>query len=82
MVRKVKFLSSHATYRELNVLLDTTSLKTIPLVDSKGGIQKIQRFNGPSTRRRVLKLQRIRFSPFTLNGLTSCFAELHCGSEA
>ncbi|KAK1894789.1 Chloride channel protein 1 [Dissostichus eleginoides] len=35
MVRKVKFLSSHSTYRELNVLLDTTSLKTIPLVDSK-----------------------------------------------
>ncbi|KAI4811198.1 hypothetical protein KUCAC02_014115 [Chaenocephalus aceratus] len=35
MVRKVKFLSSHSTYRELSVLLDTTSLKTIPLVDSK-----------------------------------------------
>lgn len=35
MVRKVKFLSSESTYRELNHLLDTTSLKTIPLVDSK-----------------------------------------------
>ncbi|XP_056301023.1 chloride channel protein 1 isoform X2 [Pseudoliparis swirei] len=35
MVRKVKFLSSQSTYRELNHLLDTTSLKTIPLVDSK-----------------------------------------------
>ncbi|XP_033935075.1 chloride channel protein 1, partial [Pseudochaenichthys georgianus] len=35
MVRKVKFLSSYSTYRELSVLLDTTSLKTIPLVDSK-----------------------------------------------
>ncbi|XP_068426746.1 chloride channel protein 1 [Clinocottus analis] len=35
MVRKVKFLSSHATYRELNHLLETTTLKTIPLVDSK-----------------------------------------------
>ncbi|XP_019724540.1 chloride channel protein 1 isoform X2 [Hippocampus comes] len=35
MVRKVKFLSSHSTYRELNRLLETTTLKTIPLVDSK-----------------------------------------------
>lgn len=36
MVRRVKFLSSHSTYRELNQLLETTTLKTIPLVDSKG----------------------------------------------
>lgn len=36
MVRKVKFLSSQSTYRELNHLLETASLKTIPLVDSKG----------------------------------------------
>ncbi|XP_029115983.1 chloride channel protein 1 isoform X2 [Scleropages formosus] len=35
MVRKVKFLSSQSTYRELNNLLKSTSLKTIPLVDSK-----------------------------------------------
>ncbi|XP_046884677.1 chloride channel protein 1 isoform X1 [Hypomesus transpacificus] len=35
MVRKVKFLSSHSTYRELSLLLDSTSLKTIPLVDSQ-----------------------------------------------
>ncbi|XP_077454070.1 chloride channel protein 1-like [Stigmatopora argus] len=35
MVRKVKFLSSNSTYRELNRLLETTALKTIPLVDSK-----------------------------------------------
>uniref|UniRef100_A0A8C5FZD0 Chloride channel protein 1-like n=1 Tax=Gouania willdenowi TaxID=441366 RepID=A0A8C5FZD0_GOUWI len=35
MVRKVKFLSSQSTFRELNNLLETTSLKTIPLVDSK-----------------------------------------------
>nr|XP_020466496.1 chloride channel protein 1 [Monopterus albus] len=35
MVRKVKFLSSHSTFRELNHLLETTTLKTIPLVDSK-----------------------------------------------
>ncbi|XP_047454427.1 chloride channel protein 1 isoform X1 [Mugil cephalus] len=35
MVRKVKFLSSESTYRELNHLLETTTLKTIPLVDSK-----------------------------------------------
>ena len=33
-----------------------------------------------STRRRELKLQR--FCPFTLNGVTSRFAELHCGSVA
>jgi len=33
---------------------------------------------GPSTRQRALKLQR--FCPFTLNGVTSRFAELHCGS--
>uniref|UniRef100_A0A669BY24 Chloride voltage-gated channel 1 n=1 Tax=Oreochromis niloticus TaxID=8128 RepID=A0A669BY24_ORENI len=35
MVRKVRFLSSQATFRELNHLLDTTTLKTIPIVDSK-----------------------------------------------
>uniref|UniRef100_A0A8D3BSS5 Chloride channel, voltage-sensitive 1b n=1 Tax=Scophthalmus maximus TaxID=52904 RepID=A0A8D3BSS5_SCOMX len=35
MVRRVKFLSSQSTFRELNHLLDNTSLKTIPLVDSK-----------------------------------------------
>ncbi|KAM3614091.1 uncharacterized protein V6R79_010069 [Siganus canaliculatus] len=35
MVRKVKFLSSRSTYRELNHLLENTTLKTIPLVDSK-----------------------------------------------
>ncbi|XP_068611379.1 chloride channel protein 1 [Brachionichthys hirsutus] len=35
MVRRVKFLSSQSTYRELNRMLETTSLKTIPLVDSK-----------------------------------------------
>ncbi|XP_042345248.1 chloride channel protein 1 [Plectropomus leopardus] len=35
MVRKVMFLSSQSTYRELNHLLETTTLKTIPLVDSK-----------------------------------------------
>ncbi|KAL0985126.1 hypothetical protein UPYG_G00153210 [Umbra pygmaea] len=35
MVRKVIFLSSQSTYRELGCLLESTSLKTIPLVDSK-----------------------------------------------
>lgn len=35
MVRKVKFLSSQSTFRELNHLLETTTLKTIPLVDCK-----------------------------------------------
>ncbi|KAG7474483.1 chloride channel protein 1 [Solea senegalensis] len=35
MVRKVKFLSSQSTYRQLNHLLESTALKTIPLVDSR-----------------------------------------------
>uniref|UniRef100_A0A087XSL8 Chloride channel, voltage-sensitive 1a n=1 Tax=Poecilia formosa TaxID=48698 RepID=A0A087XSL8_POEFO len=35
MVRKVKFISSQSTYREVKHLLDSFSLKTIPLVDSK-----------------------------------------------
>uniref|UniRef100_A0A3Q2Q6R8 Chloride channel, voltage-sensitive 1a n=1 Tax=Fundulus heteroclitus TaxID=8078 RepID=A0A3Q2Q6R8_FUNHE len=34
MVRKVKFISSQSTYREVKHLLDSSSLKTIPLVDS------------------------------------------------
>lgn len=36
MVKKIKFLSPQSTYRELRDLLESTSLKTIPLVDSKG----------------------------------------------
>lgn len=39
MVRKVKFLCSHSTYREVLHLLDSASLKTFPLVDSKGNTQ-------------------------------------------
>uniref|UniRef100_A0A8C1GMG9 Chloride channel, voltage-sensitive 1b n=1 Tax=Cyprinus carpio TaxID=7962 RepID=A0A8C1GMG9_CYPCA len=35
MVKKIKFLSPQSTYRELKDLLESTSLKTIPLVDSK-----------------------------------------------
>ncbi|XP_074539749.1 chloride channel protein 1 [Halichoeres trimaculatus] len=35
MVRKVRFLSSQSTFRELNHLLESSTLKTIPLVDSK-----------------------------------------------
>ncbi|XP_035262486.1 chloride channel protein 1 isoform X1 [Anguilla anguilla] len=35
MVKKLKFLSTQSTYRELNHLLRSTTLKTIPLVDSK-----------------------------------------------
>uniref|UniRef100_A0A7N8XQ67 Chloride channel, voltage-sensitive 1b n=1 Tax=Mastacembelus armatus TaxID=205130 RepID=A0A7N8XQ67_9TELE len=35
MVRKVKFLSAQSTFRELSHLLETSTLKTIPLVDSK-----------------------------------------------
>ena len=36
MVRKVKFISSQSTCREVKHLLESSSLKTIPLVDSKG----------------------------------------------
>uniref|UniRef100_A0A8D3D073 Chloride channel, voltage-sensitive 1a n=1 Tax=Scophthalmus maximus TaxID=52904 RepID=A0A8D3D073_SCOMX len=36
MVRKVNFVSSQSTYREVQLLLDSSSLKSIPLVDSKG----------------------------------------------
>uniref|UniRef100_A0A7N6BY85 Chloride channel protein n=1 Tax=Anabas testudineus TaxID=64144 RepID=A0A7N6BY85_ANATE len=36
MVRKVNFISSQSTYREVKLLLDSSSLKSIPLVDSKG----------------------------------------------
>lgn len=36
MVRKVKFICSQTTCRELLYLLDSISLKAIPLVDSKG----------------------------------------------
>ncbi|XP_052000774.1 chloride channel protein 1-like [Xyrauchen texanus] len=35
MVKKIKFLSPQSTFRELKELLESTSLKTIPLVDSK-----------------------------------------------
>ncbi|XP_034401401.1 chloride channel protein 1-like [Cyclopterus lumpus] len=35
MVRKVKFVSSQSTYREVKLLLDSSSLNSIPLVDSK-----------------------------------------------
>ncbi|XP_075413886.1 chloride channel protein 1 [Tenrec ecaudatus] len=35
MVRDVKFISASCTYSELQVLLQTTTAKTLPLVDSK-----------------------------------------------
>ncbi|KAL7381227.1 hypothetical protein ABVT39_002423 [Epinephelus coioides] len=35
MVRKVKFISSKSTYREVKLLLDSSSISSIPLVDSK-----------------------------------------------
>lgn len=35
MVKKIKFMSTQSTYRELKDLLESTSLKTIPLIDSK-----------------------------------------------
>ncbi|KAM6968301.1 chloride channel protein 1 [Aplochiton taeniatus] len=38
MVRRVKFLSAQSTFRELRDLLESTSLKTIPLVDTKGSM--------------------------------------------
>ncbi|CAK6978414.1 chloride channel protein 1-like isoform X1 [Scomber scombrus] len=48
MVRKVKFMSSESTYREVKLLLDSSSLKSIPLVDSKdsmillGSIERLE----------------------------------------
>lgn len=36
MVRDVKFVSATCTYGELQNLLQTTTVKTLPLVDSKG----------------------------------------------
>ncbi|KAF7463394.1 Hypothetical predicted protein [Marmota monax] len=36
MVRDVKFVSASCTYGELRYLLQTTTVKTLPLVDSKG----------------------------------------------
>ena len=36
MVRDVKFVSASCTYGELHTLLQTTTTKTLPLVDSKG----------------------------------------------
>ncbi|XP_068432435.1 chloride channel protein 1-like [Clinocottus analis] len=35
MVRKVKFVSSQSTFREVKLLLDSNALNSIPLVDSK-----------------------------------------------
>ncbi|XP_016896585.2 chloride channel protein-like isoform X2 [Cynoglossus semilaevis] len=35
MVRKVSFISSQSTYGEVKLLLDSSSLKTIPVVDSR-----------------------------------------------
>ncbi|XP_059205197.1 chloride channel protein 1-like [Centropristis striata] len=35
MVRKVKFVSSQSTYREVKLLLDSSLISSIPLVDSK-----------------------------------------------
>lgn len=36
MVRDVKFVSASCTYGELRNLLQATTVKTLPLVDSKG----------------------------------------------
>lgn len=36
MVRDVKFVSASCTYGELQTLLQTTTVKTLPLVESKG----------------------------------------------
>uniref|UniRef100_A0A8C2G178 Chloride channel, voltage-sensitive 1a n=1 Tax=Cyprinus carpio TaxID=7962 RepID=A0A8C2G178_CYPCA len=64
MVRKVKFLSSHSTYREGLHLLDSTSLKTFPLVDSKGNVTQMDK---------PLEIDQIRIdpSPFQLVERTS-----------
>lgn len=36
MVQDVKFVSSNCKYRDLQTLLQSTTVKTLPLVDSPG----------------------------------------------
>lgn len=55
MVRKVKFISSQSTYREVKLLLDSSSLKSIPLVDSRG-----KRLNADFNLNSCLKLNESR----------------------
>lgn len=55
MVRKVKFISSQSTYREVKLLLDSSSLKSIPLVDSRG-----KRLNSDFNLNSCLKLNQSR----------------------
>lgn len=55
MVRKVKFISSQSTYREVKLLLDSSSLKSIPLVDSRG-----KRLNADFNLNSCLKLNQSR----------------------
>lgn len=52
MVRDVKFVSASCTYGELQNLLQTTTLKTLPLVDSKG------QWEGMDCRQRVSDLSK------------------------
>uniref|UniRef100_A0A8C2G9M3 Chloride channel, voltage-sensitive 1a n=1 Tax=Cyprinus carpio TaxID=7962 RepID=A0A8C2G9M3_CYPCA len=73
MVRKVKFLSSHSTYREGLHLLDSTSLKTFPLVDSKGNVTQAIKSWEETEMDKPLEIDQIRIdpSPFQLVERTS-----------
>uniref|UniRef100_A0A8C1SEQ4 Chloride channel, voltage-sensitive 1a n=1 Tax=Cyprinus carpio TaxID=7962 RepID=A0A8C1SEQ4_CYPCA len=73
MVRKVKFLCSHSTYREVLHLLDSTSLKTFPLVDSKGNDTQAIKVWEETEIDKPLDIDQIRIdpSPFQLVERTS-----------
>uniref|UniRef100_A0A8C8A2E3 Chloride channel, voltage-sensitive 1a n=1 Tax=Oryzias sinensis TaxID=183150 RepID=A0A8C8A2E3_9TELE len=87
MVRKVKFISSQSTYREVKHLLDSSSLKTIPLVDSKdsmillGSIDRLELLAlcdwWLSPERRLLMLVRT-LSVTAIPSSDSLFPSLNC----
>uniref|UniRef100_A0A8C7ZZU9 Chloride channel, voltage-sensitive 1a n=1 Tax=Oryzias sinensis TaxID=183150 RepID=A0A8C7ZZU9_9TELE len=87
MVRKVKFISSQSTYREVKHLLDSSSLKTIPLVDSKdsmillGSIDRLELLAlcdwWLSPERRLLMLVRTLVLSLDLKDFSPPLPQLH-----
>nr|XP_055191167.1 chloride channel protein 1 [Nyctereutes procyonoides] len=80
MVRDVKFVSATCTYGELRTLLQTTTVKTLPLVDSKdsmillGSVERselqslLQRHLGPERRLRVAQDMARKLSELPYDG--------------